>query len=424
MLRVILLAISLVIGVACWCDEPVTRMTPIRASEISHWHNVGLDKLVRLTNSGPVPQVIRDAAPSICLVRVKGLDGASYQGSGTYIGANTVVTAKHVVREGSMPTVVAQFSGRSYQSKTWLGNKQADQFIFQLTETPSVRPIPIAQTPPGDGETVWVMGFGGGNFDIWPARFSGQGSTTGGPKDTTDYTGPRGAISGDSGGAVLNSKGEYVGTIWGSSGNQTAAVSYSHTQSFFQRTGLLARLFGRQGITQHQSFSGVMSGGGCGTGTCPPQQQMPPSQQGGQSYPAPDYYEDPVPDPVPNQPGANPPTACNCEPCDEKTIADAVISQIKSNPSMRGPAGQDGMMGMPGLSGERGPVGASGRDGKDAVVDYDTLAAEVAKRLPPHNRRVILVDGKTRQVIDNETYGPNEPIVLDLQRFVNAATAR
>lgn len=421
MLRVIWISIALVIGVACFADEPVTRMTPIRASEVSHWQSGGLDKLVRLTNNGPIPQVIRDAAPSICLVRVKGLDGASYQGSGTYIGENTVVTAKHVVREGSMPTVVAQFAGRSYQSRSWLGNKQADQFIFQLTETPNVRPVPIAQTPPGNGETVWVMGFGGGRFDIWPARFSGQGSTTGGPKDTTDYTGPRGAISGDSGGAVLNSKGEYVGTIWGSSGNQTAAVSYSHTQSFFQRTGLLARLFGRQGFTQHQSFSGVISGG-CAGGVCtPPSMPSVPSQG---SYPAPDYYQDPVPDPVPNQPGANPPTTCNCEPCDEKAIADAVISQIKSDPSMRGPAGQDGIMGMPGLDGERGPAGPAGRDGKDAVVDYDTLAAEVVKRLPPHNRRVILVDGKTRQVIDDETYGPSEPIVLDLQRFINPASRK
>lgn len=48
-----------------------------------------------------------------------------------------------------------------------------------------------------------------------------------------------------------------------------------------------------------------------------------------------------------------------------------------------GPAGRDGKDGEPGRDGTDGRNGTDGRDGADAVIDYDQLAAEVKKRLPP-----------------------------------------
>jgi hypothetical protein len=62
---------------------------------------------------------------------------------------------------------------------------------------------------------------------------------------------------------------------------------------------------------------------------------------------------------------------------------------------------------------KNGRDGADGKNGKDATIDYDALAAAIAKRLP--KRRIVLTEGN--KIIDDESYDLDEPIVLDINRI-------
>jgi hypothetical protein len=83
-----------------------------------------------------------------------------------------------------------------------------------------------------------------------------------------------------------------------------------------------------------------------------------------------------------------------------RSIVASVVASLKDDPSMKGPQG------------ERGPAG------EPANVDYDTLAAEVLKRLPP--TRIVIADQSRGKIIDDETYQPGEAIVLDFQNILRA----
>lgn len=50
------------------------------------------------------------------------------------------------------------------------------------------------------------------------------------------------------------------------------------------------------------------------------------------------------------------------------------------------------------------------------------IANIVATQIP--GRRVVIVDGKTNTVIDDETYAHGEPIVVDFQKILNAVDKR
>lgn len=87
-----------------------------------------------------------------------------------------------------------------------------------------------------------------------------------------------------------------------------------------------------------------------------------------------------------------------------RSIVASVVLSLKDDPAMKGPQG------------ERGPAG------EPAAVDYDLLAAEVIKRLPP--TRIVIADQARGKILDDETYMPGEAIVLDFQNIIRAAEAR
>jgi hypothetical protein len=60
-----------------------------------------------------------------------------------------------------------------------------------------------------------------------------------------------------------------------------------------------------------------------------------------------------------------------------------------------------------------GPQGPPGPAGKDGAQGPPGPAAT------PQGLRVLLVDGATKQVLDDETYAPGEPIVLDVRNILN-----
>jgi hypothetical protein len=84
------------------------------------------------------------------------------------------------------------------------------------------------------------------------------------------------------------------------------------------------------------------------------------------------------------------------------TIAAAVFAKMKTDPTFRGPKGDPG----DGIS----------------QAEIERLKVEILASIP--DLRVMLVDGSTGTVIDDETYTPGEPLVLDFQRIINAAKQR
>jgi len=63
-------------------------------------------------------------------------------------------------------------------------------------------------------------------------------------------------------------------------------------------------------------------------------------------------------------------------------------------------------------------------NGRGEVINSGNTE-EIERRLAAvenrkHSQRVLLVDGRTGTVIDDETY-ESEPIVLDVQKFIRAA---
>ena len=62
-------------------------------------------------------------------------------------------------------------------------------------------------------------------------------------------------------------------------------------------------------------------------------------------------------------------------------------------------------------------MGPPGRNGSDGVSpDVAGLLARI-EALEKQKRRVILVDGKSKAVIDDESYAADEPIILDVRQL-------
>jgi hypothetical protein len=153
-----------------------------------------------------------------------------------------------------------------------------------------------------------------------------------------------------------------------------------------------------------------------------------------------------------NSPANSP---ANCQSCDTDQIVTEVIAALddadmqgEAGPAgPQGPQGPRGPQGTPGASGEvtpeqiaqiaaivteqlrkdpglRGPAGPAGVPGTPQSIDYDDLAGIISARITHPSQRVVLVDGEDGTVIDDETYDPGEPIVLNFRRIINAAKQR
>ena len=260
-----------------------------------------------------------------------------------------------------------------------------------LTVTYTARPLRSAPVYDGGFYTgpVVAAGYPGGELR------KVSGATTGASnhqyidaKTTTD-------LGGISGGGVFSPEGKLVGIVWGfeaAFGMQTPVKSY--TVCFRN---------------------------------CRPQ---------GWCYPTPTYSVQPQPQyqPQPTQviPAQGPagpqgpmgpagPTGAAGQGVTPEQVAAAVIAYLEANGDQfkgeTGPPGQPGSVGPEGPQGELGPVGPIGPVGPvGPVADLTEIEARLTA-LENRTRRVLLVNGKERTIIDDETYGISEPILIDLNKL-------
>ena len=160
-------------------------------------------------------------------VAVPERDGASY-GSGSLVAVNEssglVLTNWHVVRDAAGPIVVYFPDG--FHSGAYLLRTDRDWDLAALAiRRPNVQPIPIANEAPRPGDPLTIAGYGSGSYRAVTGRvtqYVSPGDNQ--PFEMIELAAP--ARNGDSGGPILNSRGELAGVLFGSAfGALPAAIA-------------------------------------------------------------------------------------------------------------------------------------------------------------------------------------------------------
>jgi hypothetical protein len=389
-------------------------------------------ELVFQVNDGAIPEAVLAACQSVGKVSLSSGNVQSH-GSGTYLGDGIWLTNRHVVADGGTVSVAIK-TGEMLKGRVVSVASTVDCAIIETADVDQiVRPVPIADSQPKIGDTVYPSGFDFGDMSkhcVWPAKvvsFFNDGHI-----NSIGTTARRGSISGNSGGPTLTADGELISPLWGNAGSDPGAAR-DGTGTTMTCCWIRTRTFllpWRERVVRSLARCGS---GGCQGGQCPPQRPSGQWQQPIQPIAQPPVSQPTVPSFKPTQP--TPAPSLSQAPIkgdkgdrgekgdpgqvtkdDLKAIADEVIRAIASDPAFRGP---------PGLA---GPAG------REAVVDYGLLAAEVAKRIPQRQMdydsisrevisrlpelRVVLVDGKNKVVLDDETYKPGEALVLDINKLI------
>ncbi|HEX3997164.1 MAG TPA: serine protease [Pirellulales bacterium] len=178
----------------------------------------------------PHPAVVRVTAPE--------RDGASL-GSGTLVDVSQshglVLTNWHVVRDAVGNVIVSFPDG--FQSPGFVLKTDRDWDLAAVAVwKPHVSPVPIATQAPRPGDILTIAGYGPGNY----RAISGP---------CTEYLSPgpnlpyeivelhAAARHGDSGGPILNSRGELAGVLFGEGDGDTSGTYCGRVRLFLNSIG-------------------------------------------------------------------------------------------------------------------------------------------------------------------------------------------
>jgi len=308
-------------------------------------------------------QAAGEQSPAIVRVRCP-VNGGAYLGSGTLVaedetGRGLVVTNHHVVRGSNQYEVHWPTGEVSRARLLGVGGGDDDLAALFVQVPEGIDPIPLREEEPGEGETLWIGGYGGNDrFVFGPGGYLVRN----GSNAVVDGTPAR---HGDSGGPVVDRHGQLTAVLWGTDSSRTYVIRLPRVRAFLRGVGRVARwAVGPCCDTTASS----------GSGSRRPRVIDAPNVFGGNGVPeditepAEPYSDDPA------EPRAPP------APKHDKAIAglekklDALgkqLSEIAERKPEPGPAGPAGPQGPPGPPGEPGPAG------KDA--DTEMLLALTAR---------------------------------------------
>jgi serine protease Do len=157
--------------------------------------------------------------PSIARIIVPEKDGVSY-GSGSLIDVRDdyglVVTNWHVVRDASGAISVLFPDGFSSKAEVVKVDKDWDLAALSIRK-PAAAPLPMTGVPPQPGQKLFIAGYGSGDFRAAAGNCLGYGSPDQGmPQELVEVDAE--ARHGDSGGPILNERGEIAGVLFGTNG--------------------------------------------------------------------------------------------------------------------------------------------------------------------------------------------------------------
>jgi hypothetical protein len=124
-----------------------------------------------------------------------------------------------VVRDGAGPIMV--YFPNGFRSGAYLLRVDRDWDLAALAiRRPNVQPVSIANETPRPGDELTIAGYGSGSYRAVTGRLT-QYVSPGGelPYEMIELSAP--ARNGDSGGPILNSRGELAGTLFGSAFGRT-----------------------------------------------------------------------------------------------------------------------------------------------------------------------------------------------------------
>ena len=190
--------------------------------------NAKLPQAKRAAASKPHPAVVRVAAPE---------GNATSYGSGTLVGASgkhgLVLTNWHVVRDAT-GEVSVRFPDGSRSPATVLTTDRTWDLAALLIQPPTVRPVNIATTTPQRGDRMTIVGFGSGQYREASGKvvqFVSPGK--GEPFEMLEVD--VGARQGDSGGPILDRRGQMAGVLFGSANGCTNGSHCGRVRRFLRR---------------------------------------------------------------------------------------------------------------------------------------------------------------------------------------------
>lgn len=178
----------------------------------------------------PHPAVVRIIAPE---------NGGTSMGSGVLVDINPsqglVVTNWHVIR-GASSAVLVQFPDGFQTAGTVIRHDEPWDLAAVAIWRPRTVPIPIAPAPPAIGEPLSIAGYGKGPFrsEAGPCtQYLAPGS--GYPLEFVELRAT--ARRGDSGGPILNARGELAGILFGQAQGHTIGACSTRVQTFLASVG-------------------------------------------------------------------------------------------------------------------------------------------------------------------------------------------
>lgn len=173
--------------------------------------------------------------PHPAIVRIIAAEGNVYSmGSGTLIAAaesyGLVLTNWHVIRDSRGQVAVAFPNGTRLPAVVVAVDPLWDLALLMIPPV-AVPPIPIADSVAGIGERLIVAGYGKGNYRAAHGRCVQYVSPgVGQPAEMLEVS--VGARQGDSGGPILNSRGELAGVLFGTTGGRTIGSHAGRVRQF------------------------------------------------------------------------------------------------------------------------------------------------------------------------------------------------
>ena len=182
------------------------------------------------TGQTPHPAVVRIVAPERAGVSL---------GSGVLVDVNRtqglVLTNWHVVRD-SRSAVLVQFPDGFQTAGTVIRWDEAWDLAAVAIWKPAAQPIPIAAAAPAPGDTLTIAGYGRGPYRAEAGRCTEYLSPgTGYPREFVELVAT--ARQGDSGGPILNDRGELAGVLFGQNGGRTIGSCSTRLKTFLADVG-------------------------------------------------------------------------------------------------------------------------------------------------------------------------------------------
>lgn len=219
----------------CPCnDPPRNREVPPPYWSLHILCALTLFLLLVLDGSPAFAQAVESRVhPAVVRVIVQEKSGRSH-GSGALVAVTDsfglVLTNWHVVRDAAAPPVVIFPDG--FQSAATVARIDRDWDLAALVIwRPRADPIPLGATPPRPGEPLAIAGYGKGQYRVDTGRctqFLSPGKHH--PFELVELTAS--ARQGDSGGPILNTRGELAGVLFGSAFGRTTGSHSGRVRQF------------------------------------------------------------------------------------------------------------------------------------------------------------------------------------------------